>query len=185
MWADFVVLLKVTKYQVYASGMHFLTAPIAWLLSSSLVMSETYPTCGDCWCISDDNGTAACPLWQPQTDFANSTIAAYSAQQPVKKYTLNCNPYKDSLCTTTPAQTMLDVDTAVCGYVYSTNSDGSESCSQYSMVTYATRDDLIAAGAVITHEGSCGLCSTTQDLAVYLSKFVCNRQRQLILTFFF
>lgn len=150
--------------------MHSLFRSFSWLLFCSLSLAETYPTCGDCWCVPDDNGTAACPLWQPQTDFANSTIETYSAQKPVNKYILSCNPYKDSTCTTTPAQTLLDVDTAVCGYLYETDVDGTKSCSQYSMVTYANRNDLIAAGAVITHEGSCGLCSTTQDLAVYLSK---------------
>jgi hypothetical protein len=86
-------------------------------------------------------------------------------------FSLSCNPYENETCTTTPPQTFLDSDTAVCGYVYTTLPDGSQSCSEYSMVTYESRADLIKAGAIITHEGSCGLCSTTQDLAVYLSKF--------------
>jgi len=169
---SYIWLISLKHHKDRMGVMYFVVGSVIWLLSLSLGLAETYPTCGDCWCVPGDNGTAACPIWQPQTEFANSTISAYNDQQPVNKYTLDCNPYKDSLCTTTPAQTLLDVDTAVCGYVYTTNISGSLSCSQYSMVTYASREDLIAAGAVITHEGSCGLCSTTQDVAVYLSEWL-------------
>ncbi len=84
-------------------------------------------------------------------------------------YTLSCNPYENPDCTTTPAQTMLDVDTAVCAYSY-VDKNGSPSCTNYSMITYASRQDAEAAKSVVTHEGACGLCSTTIDLALYLSK---------------
>ena len=135
------------------------------------VYGDTYPMCGDCWCIPAENGTAPCPkYWQPQTEFSSASINTYLKQIPNEIYTLNCNPYKDSTCMTAPMQDYLDSDAAVCGYVYNNLEDGSKSCSQYSMVTYNNRSDLMKAGAIITHEGSCGLCSTTQDLAIYLSK---------------
>jgi hypothetical protein len=150
---------------------------VLFFVCVSYVRSDSYPTCGDCWCIPANNGSAPCPkYWQPQTEFSNSSIETYRSQIPVNPYTLSCNPYKDSSCTTTPPQTYLNTDTAVCGYVYEINADGSKSCSSYSMVTYQSREELMNAGAIITHEGSCGLCSTTQDLAVYLSKrlFLCS-----------
>ncbi len=75
--------------------MYFVVGSVIGLLSLSLSLAETYPTCGDCWCVPDDNGTAPCPPWQPETDFANSTISAYNSQQPANKYALSCNPYKD------------------------------------------------------------------------------------------
>jgi len=166
-----MLLCIAEKAKLLLAQMNLIVAAVFFVLSGSVVSAESYPTCGDCWCVPDNNGEAPCPLWTPQTTFANATINAYKAQKPAQIYSLNCNPYKDSKCTTTPAQTYLDVPSAVCGYVYTTGVDSTMSCSQYSMVTYETRDDLIAAGAIITHEGSCGLCSTTQDLAIYLSKW--------------
>jgi hypothetical protein len=38
------------------------------------------------------------------------------------------------------------------------------------MKTFETRAAASSAGARITHVGSCGLCSTAQDLSVYLSE---------------
>lgn len=63
---------------------------------------------------------------------------------------------------------MLDVEEAVCAYKYPALSDGSDACSAYSMITYASAEAALADGAVLTHAGSCGLCSTAQDLSVYL-----------------
>lgn len=148
-----------------------------YLLFSSLLVAigsiraETYPTCGDCWCVPILNGTAPCPpFWQPQTEFSNASIENYKAQLSSSIYSLNCNPYDDSTCSTSPPQQFLDVDTAVCGFLYASLDDGSKSCSNYSIVSYKSRQELVTAGAIITHEGSCGLCSTAQDLAIYLSK---------------
>ena len=85
---------------------------------------------------------------------------------PSSWYSIDCNPFTDSSCTTTPEQIMLDVDTAVCAYVY----DDKEDCQKYTMNTYVNREAAMDDGAFITHEGSCGLCSTAQDLALYMSK---------------
>lgn len=146
----------------------------ALFLHGSLVRADSYPTCGSCWCVPALNGTAPCPpAWEPQTSFSAQTIAAYQSQHATEIYTINCNPYKDESCTTIPAQTYVGDDNAVCGYVYAANDGGSKSCTEYTMVTYPSRAELEKAGAVITHEGSCGLCSTAQDLAVYLSKYCC------------
>jgi len=40
--------------------------------------------------------------------------------------------------------------------------------TEYTMQTYDSKDDMIAAGAEMTHWGAYGACSTTQDLAVYI-----------------
>lgn len=157
--------------QTFVTTLTIMLRTVSLLVATSMALAETYPTCGDCWCVPAANGTAPCPkFWSPETTFSSASIATYKSQVATEIYTLSCNPYENESCTTTPAQTFLDSDTAVCGYVYTKLSDGSQSCSEYSMVTYESRADLIKAGAIITHEGSCGLCSTTQDLAVYLSK---------------
>ena len=61
---------------------------------------------------------------------------------------------------------MLDVDEVVCAYLYTDK----DTCNEYSMITYPNRQEAIDANAKITHTGSCGLCSTTQDLALYLTQ---------------
>jgi hypothetical protein len=142
---------------------------LIWLVAISA--DDSYPSCGNCWCIPPYDGTGPCPVWQPQNNFSTSVIATYKAQQPSFYYSLSCNPYEDANCYTTPPQTMLEVDEAVCAYKYQTEADGSISCVTYEMITYKSRRDAEEDGAVLTHGGSCGLCSTTQDLAIYLSKY--------------
>ena len=150
--------------------------------------SENYPTCGDCWyrfyiftawnisissnamipysrCIPDDNGTSSCPVdWIPSSSFSPATISAYLQQTPKSIYSLTCNPYVNTSCSTKPPQELLGVEDSVCAYKYD-----SETCGQYSMVTYPSTVAALEDNGVPTHSGSCGLCSTTQDLAIYLS----------------
>ena len=38
------------------------------------------------------------------------------------------------------------------------------------MISYENEDSAIAAGDFVTHTGPCGLCSTKQDLSIYLDK---------------
>jgi hypothetical protein len=132
----------------------------------SLGSSEPYPTCGDCWCIPILNGLGPCPFWQPQTTFSDEVINEYLNQTILNPYLLDCNPYDDSNCSTTPPQDYLEVETAVCAFKYS-----DESCAEYNLITYQNRVTALQDHAIITHEGSCGLCSTAADLAVYLSKY--------------
>ena len=139
-------------------------------ISFATYFYDQYPTCGDCWCISGNNGTEPCPTSQPQTTFSDEVISIFKAQETKSIYTLSCNPYSNATCETEPKQAMLDVEDAVCGHVYSQNSDLTLSCSTYNLVTFKSSIDAELAGAVISHVGSCGLCSTTADLAIYLSK---------------
>jgi len=125
---------------------------------------STYPTCGDCYCSTNNNGTSTCPTPTPQTAFSDSVVTLFKLKSALWTYSLNCNPYQDLSCKTTPQQTALDDSDAVCAYLYSGNCPN----NNYEMVTYASHAAAVAAGAFVTHVGSCGLCSTAQDLAIYL-----------------
>jgi hypothetical protein len=149
------------------------------LLWAALVAGDEFPTCGDCWCVPDNDGLAACPADnKPQTEFSATVINVYKNQSPRNAYELYCNPYSDAACTTTPPQIMTGDADAVCALHYddvaanNNNKTLSASCSTYSLITYSSRAEAETAGDTVTHLGSCGLCSTTQDLAIYLSKFV-------------
>lgn len=129
------------------------------------ISGDTYPSCGDCWCIPNHDGYGPCPLWQPQTYFSEDIIQGYLNQTILNPYNLYCNPYYDEDCTTTPPQEYLDVETAICAFKYTDST-----CGEYNLVTYPNREEALKDHAIITHEGSCGLCSTAADLAIYLSK---------------
>lgn len=145
---------------------HFCTS-----IRSAVVVGDEYPTCGDCFCIPGENGTAPCPkYWQPQTSFSTAMVESYKEQLPTSFYALNCNPYKTENCHTTPLQDYLEEESAVCAISYPILQNGEQSCTNYSMVTYKSSKDALNAGAYITHEGSCGVCSTTQDQALYLTQ---------------
>lgn len=144
-----------------------------FLLTNRSLSEESFPTCGDCWCVPGNNGADPCPYSEkPPTEFSTETVQAFLGQTALNPYGLYCNPYKESTCQTSPPQLYMDTDSAVCAFVYPQNPDGSTSCSSYYLQTYRSRDDAYAAGAFITHEGSCGLCSTSIDLAIYLSKCI-------------
>ena len=131
---------------------------------SSVYAQTTYPLCGDCWCATGANSTA-CPSPAPRTEFSEQTVALFQQKEASFITTLQCNPYKDDQCLTTPPQPVLG-DDAVCAYLFS----GDCPNNTYEMVSYASRADADKLGAVITHLGVCGLCSTTQDLSIYLIK---------------
>jgi len=130
---------------------------------------DVFPVCGGCWCVPDDGGTAVCPSSKPQTIYDDATITGFDNKVPQFIYSLDCNPYEDTNCTTSPKQDFLDLGTeAVCAFVYLENGD----CSLYNLTTFSSRSsfdsDPRGMHSLLTHEGSCGLCSTAQDLAVYL-----------------
>ena len=136
---------------------------------SCLGQDSAYPGCGDCWCVPSDGGNGPCPLWEPASNFSDEVVAVYQQMIPSFSYTLDCNPYDDDECQTVPQQTMVDIDSAVCAFKFADddNTNGT-ACGEYTMVTYASRKEADIHGATVTHEGSCGLCSTAQDLSVYL-----------------
>jgi len=141
-----------------------------------------YAYCGDCHCIvannGDDNDGPSCPSEAPPTEFRADYVAFLKSLQVTNPYELSCNPYQDDACETTPPQqsnlTALG-DAAACGVVYekgglsSSDDDDHQQCpTRYRLVSYASVEELEKDGAVLTHHGACGVCSTTQDLAVYI-----------------
>jgi hypothetical protein len=102
-------------------------------------------------------------------------ISTYKQQLPNSIYKLSCNPYKTANCETTPTQSFLDQgDNAVCGYIFPEigNKSSASNCLNYEILSFNSAREAENSGAIITHAGSCGLCSSTQDLASYLSKYI-------------
>ena len=59
---------------------------------------------------------------------------------------------------------MVNQKGVVCAFKYST-----DDCGEYSMISYENAEAAVSDGAVVSHTGTCGLCSTAQDLATYMS----------------
>jgi hypothetical protein len=60
-----------------------------------------------------------------------------------------------------------DPPAMVCGVL--PQGDAGATPRPYTLVTYASQADALAAGAKVTHFGHCGVCSTLANLAVYMS----------------
>jgi len=104
-----------------------------------------------------------CPIEPYNYSSATDLQETLIAQVPLNQYTLNCDPYDETIdCDTYPPLPTDVTNDTVCGLNY--NND----CSNYNMTTYANQDDAIKDQALVTHTGACGTCSTTQDLAVYM-----------------
>lgn len=56
-----------------------------------------------------------------------------------------------------------------------------ESRTTYSIQTFASAMLAIEAGHIITHQGPCGACSNTNDLAVYLSTDLTSPARRSVI----
>ena len=148
-----------------------LSAPVALLvslaLSEGVLGSNPIPAdCGGCFCVPGNGGTDPCPDWVPVTEFSDELVSGFRTKTLLNPFEdLLCNPYTDEKCTTSPPQQHVGVDGAVCAFKYSDDA----SCDEYSMVTYMSEEEAAADGAFLTHTGACGLCSTAQDLAVYMA----------------
>jgi len=131
-----------------------------------------FGSCGDCHCIVAENKT--CPTGDdvPRTNFSQETVDQWKALKLMNPMTLDCNPYQNRTCATQPPQEYLELwEDAVCGIKYNTDTlDPDTQCpTEYETVSYpslaALQNDT---GAELTHYGSCGVCSSLQDLAVYV-----------------
>uniref|UniRef100_A0A0G4I1W9 Uncharacterized protein n=1 Tax=Chromera velia CCMP2878 TaxID=1169474 RepID=A0A0G4I1W9_9ALVE len=129
----------------------------------TLVRADALQGCGDCFCITEEEEPCPSPVFEPETVFSPSTIETFISLKLLNPFKdLQCNPYKDSQCSTTPPQQYVDKHEAVCAFKYAT-------ANTYSLVSYTSAADAAADGALVTHNGACGLCSTSQDLAAYLA----------------
>jgi hypothetical protein len=106
--------------------------------------------------LSADQCGPACPCledWQAP-EYTAADIDALEALQLTTAFDLlDADPYE------TPEDFPLE-ETSVCAVMV----EGSE----YSVQTFADDAAAEAAGAAVTHDGACGLCSPLQDLAVYM-----------------
>mmetsp|Transcript_12436 Transcript_12436/g.29611 ORF Transcript_12436/g.29611 Transcript_12436/m.29611 type:complete len:288 (+) Transcript_12436:274-1137(+) len=126
-------------------------------------------SCGDCFCIVGEG--EVCPSQTPNSNYTAQLIDIYVQRQTIANpYDLKCDPFSNANCGTSPAQdeSLLGLgDTAVCAiHVVDPAAECQE--SSYNLKTYASREEAEAAGGFVTHLGHCGVCSTLQDLAVYL-----------------
>jgi hypothetical protein len=130
-------------------------------------------SCGDCHCALN-NDQATCPE-KPQTDFSIDFVETLMAQQLIDDLSAfgDCNPYGDPNCpvpfTTEDDGSLAGAETttrssSVCGVHYQ-----DVECTQYKLKTYSSPQAAENAGAHVTHTGPCGLCSSMQDLGVYLA----------------
>jgi len=95
-----------------------------------------------------------CPTWEPQKDFPEVMIQDFQNKVLLNSFKdLICNPYTDDACTTNPVQRLVDKKDAVCGFKYR-----DKKCSQYSMITYDSKNTADIDGAFVSHTGACGLC---------------------------
>lgn len=138
-------------------------------------ISSQFGKCGDCYCFPSVN--EGCPLeFQNADPYIHSMeiIDAFQHLQPVFTYSIDCNPYEEDLCDMIPpSPSNNELEGQVCAFRYhynnTTNNEKNSVCPNfYEMVTFANRTEAIQNGAFVTHEGACGLCSTSQDLAVYM-----------------
>lgn len=115
--------------------------------------ASTGLTAGQC------GGSCVCggEPWTPPVYGDDDVAALLALQIDAPLDALTHDPYDDDL----PA---LDADDpAVCGVLVD-----DEAPDRYALASYDTYGDAIDAGAHVTHTGRCGLCSTLQDLAVYM-----------------
>jgi hypothetical protein len=135
---------------------------VVLIVFASFVNSAASSGCGNCWCVLDDD-SEKCPPEPKNYSTSVDLQETLISQIPLNQYTLNCDPYDESVpCDTYPPLPANVSDTAVCALNYN------KGCTEYNMTTYESREEAIFDGALVTHLGACGTCSTTQDLAVYM-----------------
>lgn len=133
-------------------------------------------SCGGCHCIVHNSSYASCPVTEkPQIQFNETVLQIYETEQkPLNLFNLTCNPFFTEDCHEEIESLASNEDyyndnnndsykKAVCALHYT-----DYTCTSYHMVTYANKRAAVQAGGAVTHYGPCGVCSTTQDLAVYL-----------------
>jgi len=149
---------------------------LVWYFAIFKSGEEGAASCGDCFCIFGEG--EVCPSEKPNSVdvYMEQLIDIYAQRQTIANpYELNCDPFRvnpnqPASCQTQPSQdeNLLQLgDAAVCAiHVVDPTAECQE--SSYNLKTYASREEAEAAGGFVTHLGHCGVCSTLQDLSVYL-----------------
>lgn len=165
---------------------------LVWQIIATLLLAaardshgqEPLATCGSCWCVTGQSG---CPSTEANSGFSEDVSTGFATLEmanPSELPTLlssggeECFPlshlgtiekYPKSELPPCEFPAMSDVDGAVCGFIFN-NEDVTCNGNSYEMKTFASSSDAESAGAVVTHESACGVCSNAQDLAVMGSK---------------
>jgi hypothetical protein len=125
--------------------------------------------CGDCHCSYANSASGVCPE-APPTEFPETLLQSLLELELLNDpLGISCDPYQDEDCMTTPPLDSLDGATtdAVCAIRFETQ-DSARMCDSYRLETYPDVVSAQADGAFVTHRGACGLCSSLQDLVVYM-----------------
>ena len=144
--------------------------------------SDGLPLCQGCHCTpgwDEDPTTFVCPdKPAPKWKYDEATIEELHSHEAHNPFRLECNPYQEEDCDTVPSlqRNAWGAD-AVCGLIYDvpaeeeqhTAADATCPLSNYTIQSFRSKEEAKAANAVITHLGHCGACSTTKDLAAYMT----------------
>lgn len=124
--------------------------------------------CGDCHCSYADSNVQQCPE-KPPTEFSAEFLSSLLDLKPVYPLpTLDCDPYQEGECETTFSRSATDSQSVCAIHYLRQDSNSPQICDSYWMVTYPNATAAAAAGGYVTHRGACGLCSSLQDLVVYM-----------------
>ena len=124
--------------------------------------------CGDCHCSYADSKEQTCPE-KPPTEFSEEFLESLLDIKPLYPLpTLDCDPYQDDECETTFSRSTMDFESVCAIHYLRTGNSSPKMCNSYWMVSYPDATAAEAAGAFVTHRGPCGLCSSLQDLVVYM-----------------
>ena len=123
-----------------------------------------FGSCDGCFCIPKSG--ESCPVdRKPPTEFG-SLIPVLRALTWENPYSLDCDPYANNSCDTTPAIG----EGGACVVDFSGPEGTCPDNWSYSVSTYPRSFEEAQANSslYVTHGGPCGLCSSLQDLSVYM-----------------
>jgi hypothetical protein len=127
--------------------------------------NQTFGSCDGCFCIPESG--EACPVDRtPPTEFG-SLIPVLRSLTWTNPYQLECDPYRDEGCDTSPP---LEVGGACIVHVEGKSNGTCATNSNYTVLTYPGSFEEAKANSslYVTHAGACGSCSSFEDLSVYM-----------------
>lgn len=145
--------------------------------AAAQAVKSKFACCGGCHCIPENpyDADGGCPtVGVPNMNISRGAIERFKAMEHLNPMNLTCNPYDTQYtgvpCETSPPQLHTELgDAAACGVIYDTTSLDPDQCpTRYRLESFESVGALDAAGAELTHHGACGVCSSKQDLAVYV-----------------
>lgn len=134
-----------------------------FLRGRELGETDEFATCNGCFCVPDEGSN--CPIEaRPNTDWSSliPTLRSFELSNPPS---LDCDPYCEEC---DPPSLQQD---GVCVVEIEPSSSTCPDGYKYSLKTFdATAAQSLPDNQYITHSNPCGVCSTLQDLAVYMGQ---------------